>query len=66
MKYPKLSAAIDDTLAKLVKDHGEDAITMLLEMATTVGKIDGAPDAVLPLHEKLPPIPVTKEVVDAD
>jgi len=61
VKYPKLTAAIDDTLSALVREHGEEAITFLLELATTVGKIDGAPDEVLPL--KHAPIPVTKELV---
>ena len=54
MKYPKLSAAIDDMLSKLVRDNGEATILALIEMASK-------PVEVPP--EKLPPIPVTKEVI---
>ena len=52
MKYPKLSAAIDEFLAKVVKEHAEDSLMMLVGMAN-------APPE--PVPEKLPPIPTTKE-----
>ncbi len=55
MKYPKLAAAIDDMLSKLVKDNGEDFVTMLVAGAMA--------REVEPVVEKLPPIPTTKEEV---
>lgn len=61
MKYPKLSAAIDELLSKMVKEQGEDLLTMAVVWATA------AKDAKLaPVEEKLPPIPVTKEVLDGN
>lgn len=55
MKYPKLVAAIDELLAKLVKEQGEDSLMM------AVGWVMAQKEAVAPVEEKLPPIPVTKE-----
>jgi hypothetical protein len=57
MKYPKLAAAIDEFLAKQVKENGADlimyAITKLSEPASSP---EGA-------REKPVAIPVTKELV---
>ena len=59
VKYPKLAAAIDDMLSKLVRENGEAFVQFAIEMA-----MQPAPE---PVPEKLPPIPVTKEeVVHAD
>ena len=58
MKYPKLAAAIDEVLARLVQENGEDFITMAVVSALNHDKE--------PMPEKLPPIPTTKEVVDGD
>jgi hypothetical protein len=35
VKYPKLSAAIDELLSKLVTEHGEDVVSFILETAMT-------------------------------
>ena len=56
MKYPKLTAAIDDMLAALVKDHGEDVIAFMMEYAMK----DPMP---WPPPEKPVAVPVTKEIV---
>jgi hypothetical protein len=53
VKYPKLAAAIDETLANLVSKHGEEAAWFLIELAQGVGKIDGAPNEVLPVTKEL-------------
>lgn len=55
VKYPKLAAAIDEMLAKLVRDNGEDVVTLLVAGAIA--------REVEPVVEKLPPIPTTKEEV---
>lgn len=57
MKYPKLAAALDEMLAKLIRENGEAAVQWVLEMGAVIGKADGAPPEVLP------PIPATKEEV---
>jgi hypothetical protein len=58
LKYPKLAAALDELLAKQVRESGEDlimyAIAKLCEPASSP---EGAVD------EKLPSIPVTKELI---
>ena len=54
MKCPKLYAAIDEALAKMVHDNGETVLLTLIEMASAAAK---------PVEEKLPPIPTTKEEV---
>lgn len=54
MKYPKLAAAIDEFLAKVVKEHAEDALEFVLASAMT--------EQIYP-PEKLPDIPVMKEIV---
>jgi len=51
VKYPKLAAAIDEFLAKVVAEHAEDSLMGLIAMATQ------------PVDEKLPAIPVTKELI---
>jgi hypothetical protein len=51
VKYPKLAAAIDEALADLVKEYGEEGLMTLMQMM------------MQPAEEKLPPIPVTKELV---
>ena len=53
MKYPKLAAAIDDLLSKLVRENGEAFVQFAVDSA-----LASAPE---PVPEKLPPIPVTKE-----
>ena len=54
MKYPKLAAAIDEFLAKQVRENGEDLITFAIASLTKGSEI--AP-------EKAVAIPVTKELV---
>jgi len=34
MKYPKLAAALDDVLAKFVREHTEDAVMAFLAFAS--------------------------------
>jgi len=65
VKYPKLAAAIDELLAKMVKEQGEDSLMMavgwVMAQKGSASSTEGA------VQEKLPPIPVTKEeVVNAD
>jgi hypothetical protein len=54
MKYPKLAAAVDDLLAKIVKEQGED--TLNLAVGWFLAQKETPP-------EKLVAIPVTKELV---
>jgi len=57
MKYPKLAAAIDEFLAKVVEENGETLVELaFMKLAETASSPEGA-------KEKLPPIPVTKELV---
>ena len=58
MKYPKLAAAIDDLLSKMVLEQGEEALSMAVAWAMAVKE-----SKTEPVPEKLPPIPVTKEEV---
>ena len=51
MKYPKLTAAIDDELSKFVSENGVEGLFGLLMSLRQ------------PAEENLPPIPVTKELV---
>ena len=51
MKYPKLTAAIDEFLAKQVRENGEDLIAFALASLTE------------PVPEKPVAIPITKELV---
>ena len=57
MKYPKLAAAIDEMLAKQVEEYGETVVAFAIASLSKPFEIP---------PEKLPPIPVTKEVVDGD
>jgi len=54
MKYPKLTAAIDEFLAKQVRENGEDLITFAIASLVKESEI---------VPEKAVPIPVTKELV---
>ena len=54
MKYPKLAAAIDEFLAKQVRENGEDLITFAIASLTKGSEI---------VSEKAVAIPVTKELV---
>lgn len=51
MKYPKLAAAIDDELSKFVSENGIEGLFGLIMSLRQ------------PAEEKLPDIPVTKELV---
>ena len=51
MKYPKLAAALDDLLAKQVRESGEDLIMYAIAKLSE------------PVSEKQVDIPVTKELV---
>ena len=51
MKYPKLAAAIDDELSSFVSENGIEGLFGLLMSLRQ------------PAEEKLPPIPVTKELI---
>jgi len=57
MKYPKLTAALDELLSKQVRESGEDLIMYAIaKLSEPASSPEGA-------EEKLPPIPVTKELV---
>jgi hypothetical protein len=57
MKYPKLTAAIDDELSSFVSENGiEGLFGLLMSLRQPASSPEGA-------KEKLPPIPVTKELV---
>jgi len=57
MKYPKLTAAIDDELSSFVSENGiEGLFGLLMSLRQSASSPEGA-------KEKLPPIPVTKELV---
>ena len=57
MKYPKLAAALDELLSKQVRESGEDLIMYAIaKLSEPASSPEGA-------KEKLPPIPVTKELV---
>ena len=53
MAYPKLCAAIDELLSKMVKEQGEDLLTMAVAWCTAAKE---QPEVV---EEKSVPIPVS-------
>jgi hypothetical protein len=54
MKYPKLAAAIDDLLSKMVREQGEDSLRMAVAWCMAAKEAT----EVKPVA-----IPVTKEIV---
>lgn len=58
MKYPKLTAALDDVLAHLVSEYGEDTVIALVAGAM--------PKEVEPVEPKKVEIPVTPVVEHGD
>ena len=54
MKYPKLAAAVDELLSKIVKEQGEDTLNAAIAWCLAARE---------PVPQKLVPIPVTKELV---
>ena len=54
MKYPKLAAAIDELLSKLVKEQGEDTLNAAVAWCLAARE---------PVPEKQVDIPVTKELI---
>jgi hypothetical protein len=61
VKYPKLAAAIDEFLAKQVGTYGADLVDFAIASLTPPVELPASsPEGA---KEKLPPIPVTKELV---
>ena len=61
MKYPKLTAAIDKFLAKQVSTYGAELVEFAIASLTPPIELPASsPEGA---KEKLPPIPVTKELV---
>ena len=54
MKYPKLAAAVDDLLARMVDEQGEDLVEMAICWCLASKE---------PVPEKPVAIPITKELV---
>ena len=50
MKYPKLTAAIDEFLAKQVRENGEDLITFAIASLSKEPEI--VPEKVTPVKEE--------------
>jgi hypothetical protein len=54
MRYPKLQAAIDELLARIIDDYGEAVIADLLSNAVTVERLVAEPPEPTAMPAKQP------------